>query len=616
MNSAWQSNEVEASQVTEADEVQRWLESQTERFVNSHVHLHLMEGIALWEHEGQYPPIALWPSQADGIALLDVASQALEAAQGVVVSIGGEGYGVGYPICDRSPSGNGKVVGAVAFLLEYRASKQAPNKRYLTAFLHHLEDSVSGLELDCLASHYLKVNASTRQQSEFFSLLAAVLEQPTYASAALQLTTKLASLMRAERVSLGWRSGARTKIKSISHSASFNRKMNRIRATETAMDEALDQRCPTVWPSDKTLDGDVAGVNRAHSALSDLTDISHVLTVPAVDQTGVHAALTVEREEPFTLIEIEALGSLMALSVRALEEKRRNDRPLVLKVLVAIRGQLSALLGAGHLGYKMTAISLAGLLSYAYFATGTAYEAASATLLSESQHVISAPFQGYIDASQVRSGDRVSAGEALVIMDTRDLRLQQLQYQSQLAKLESEAQSLRAQRDRASLNILDAQRTQTQADLDLVESRLQRSTLQAPFDGIVVEGDLTQQLGRAVSPGEELFRIAPEGRYRLELAVNESRVADIEQGQRGQLLLAALTDRQFEFEVQRVTQETRQLEGSNYFIAEARLLSEDTAFRSGMEGIARVPLGEQRRISIWTRELKQWLMMLKWRLWF
>ncbi|AVI62948.1 efflux RND transporter periplasmic adaptor subunit [Halomonas sp. GFAJ-1] len=601
--------------MTEADEIQRWLELQADRFVSSHVHLHLVEGIALWEQEGQYQPIALWPAQAEGVGLLDVASQSLEAAQGAVVAIDEDRYGVGYPILDRSPEGGGKVIGAVAFHVAYRTPAHSSNKRYLTAFLYHLEDCASGLELACLSNEALKAHTSTRQQSEFFSLLAAVLEQPTYASAALQLTTKLSSLMRAERVSLGWRSGARTKITSISHSANFNRKMNRIRATETSMDEALDQRCPVVWPSDHVLEGDVAAVNRAHFALSEMTDISNVLTIPAVDQTGVKAALTIERESPFTPTEIEALSSVMALSVRALEEKRRNDRPLVLKLLVAIRGQFAALLGAGHLGYKLTAISLAALLGYAYFATGTAYEAANATLLSESQHVISAPFQGYIDAAQARAGDRVSAGEGLVFMDTRDLRLQQLQHQSRLAQLESEAQNLRAQGDRASLNILEAQRAQTQADLELVESRLQRSTLEAPFDGVIVEGDLTQQLGRAVSPGEELFRIAPEGRYRLELAVNESRVSEIEEGQRGQLLLAALTDRQFEFEIQRVTQETRQREGSNYFIAEAIVLSDDAAFRSGMEGIGRVPLGEQRRISIWTRELREWLLMLKWRFW-
>ncbi|NOG32691.1 HlyD family efflux transporter periplasmic adaptor subunit [Halomonas sp. TBZ9] len=381
------------------------------------------------------------------------------------------------------------------------------------------------------------------------------------------------------------------------------------------MDEALDQQRPVVWPSSSEFGSDVAAVNRAHFSLSQLTDISHVLTIPSADQTGVKAALTIERESPFTLTEIEALSSVMALSVRALEEKRRNDRPLLLKMLVAIRGQFAALLGAGHLGYKLAAISVAGVVGYAYFATGTAHEAANATLLSESQHVISAPFQGYIDTAQARAGDRVSAGEALVFMDTRDLRLQQLQHQSRLAQLESEAQSLRAQGDRASLNILDAQRAQTQADLELVESRLQRSTLEAPFDGVIVEGDLTQQLGSAVSPGEELFRIAPEGRYRLELAVNESRVVDIEEGQRGQLLLAALTDRKFEFEIQRVTHETRQREGNNYFIVEAVLLDDDPSFRSGMEGIGRVPLGEQRQISIWTRELREWLLMLKWRIW-
>ncbi|NOG32692.1 hypothetical protein HLB35_14690 [Halomonas sp. TBZ9] len=166
MSLSWHSSERKISQATEASDIQQWLDLQADRLVSAHTHLHLIEGIALWEQEGQYLPIALWPSQADGVGLLDVANQSLEAAQGVAVAIGND-IGVGYPIVDRSPGSEGHVLGAVAFYIAYR-STQASNQRYLTTFLYHLEDSVSGLELECLSSEALKAHISTQQQSDFF----------------------------------------------------------------------------------------------------------------------------------------------------------------------------------------------------------------------------------------------------------------------------------------------------------------------------------------------------------------------------------------------------------------------------------------------------------------
>lgn len=604
--------------VTESSvDIQAWLSRCGQRLTHAHPAVSLDEGIVLWHQAEGWLPVALWPANADGVSLLDLAGQVREADRGLVSPLASGGVAIGYPVRDSSEGVDAALVGAVAFrVTAARAANASPDEHDLMPLMQHLEDAVASLERDILVSQAARSSTHRARLGEHLTLLASVLEQPSFNAAAMQLTTRLAATLDAERVSLGWRRGTRTRMRQISHSARFNRKMNRIRATEAAMDEALDQRRAVAWPLLASPGHEVSTpVNRAHGSLCEMTDVPHALSVPCLDEGKPCGALTVERERPFDEEEIGALQSLMALCTRALEEKRRNDRALPVKMLAALGEQSGRLLGAGHLGYKLSALVLVAIVTFAYVATGTEHVSADAALKSEVQRVVAAPFQGYIEEARVRAGDEVQEGDILAIMDTRDLRLQQLQAQSELAKLASEAQELRAEGDRASLNVVDAQRQQVEAELQLIQSRLERANLRAPYDGVVVGGDLTQRLGSAVEAGEELFRVAPRGGYRIELEVNESRIDDIAPGQQGELVLSAMTDVPLAFEVTRVTPQTRRREGSNRFVVEARLDESPETLRPGMEGVGKVELGEARLIAVWTRELVQWVRLNVWKWW-
>lgn len=603
-------------------DIQAWLTRHGERLLSSHANVEIAEGIVLWRHSPSWLPVALWPANADGVALLDIADQVREAGRGLVSTLDEGGMLLGYPVRDLSQGPEGALVGAVALRVARKgAGDEAPYQADLVPLMQQLEDAVAAMERDILAHHHTSTVLQQSRLGGHLTLLASVLEQPSFNAAAMQLTTRLSATLEAERVSLGWRRGSRTRIRQISHSARFNRKMNRVRATESAMDEALDQRRAVVWPT--CHDGDDASiaasssapVNRAHGSLCQMTDVSCALTLPCLDGGKPRGAVTIEREHPFDDEEVGALQSLMALCTRALEEKRRNDRLLPVKMAASMGEQCARLLGVGHLGYKLAVIVLVGIASFAYFATGTEHEAADAELKSDVQRVIATPFQGYLDDTQVRAGDRVEEGQILATMDTRDLRLQQLQSQSELAKLASEAQSLRAEGESASLNVVSAQREQAQAELELIQSRLSRANLRAPYDGVVVSGDLTQRLGSAVDQGEELFRVAPEGNYRLELAVDEARIDNIREGQRGELVLSAMTDTPLNFAITRITPETRVIDGSNRFVVDAELDESPIELRPGMEGVGRIEMDEARLITIWTRELVDWLRLTLWKWW-
>lgn len=621
---AWQDN---------AQGAQAWLTRHCER-APSPQGVTLSEGVVLWQHERQWLPVALWPTQADGADLLALADDVRHSGRGMVIQLDDRHIGLGYPVRDVGQEGDdaaseeplGSLLGAVALRVALPNGQEASQEALqpaLVALMSRLEDGVAVLERDALARHHQGTQRAQRELAGHLELLAAVLAERRFTNAGMQLVTRLAASLGAERVTLGWRRGTSTRAVQVSHSAQFNRKMNRIRATEAAMDEALDQRASVMWPDQEGHQAELGHgsvVSRAHVALLDMTGGDAVLSLPCLDGEKPRGAITIERERGFSYDEIIALESLMALCTRALEEKRLNDRALPIKLAVACGDQLAKVVGPGHLGIKLALLLLAGAVAFGSLATGTDSVAADATLESREQRVVAAPYRGYIDQTLVRPGDRVEAGQTLALMDTRELLLERLQWQSELAKFAGQEQEMRAMGDRAALNVIAAQRDQADARLALVESRLARATLIAPFDGVLVSGDLTQRLGGSVEPGEELYRLSPLDGFRIELEVPEARIDDIAVGQRAELVLAAMTDTRLPMTIERLTPQTRSTEGSSRFVVEAQL-DEDAlddvreSLRPGMQGVGRIDVGERRKLAIWTQELVDWLRLSAWRWW-
>ncbi len=146
----------------------------------------------------------------------------------------------------------------------------------------------------------------------------------------------------------------------------------------------------------------------------------------------------------------------------------------------------------------------------------------------------------------------------------------------------------------------------------MVESKLQRTRLKAPFDGLVVSGDLSQRLGSSVGQGELLFEVSPLDNYRIILWIDEHRMLDITEGQQGKLVLNSLPEQSFSFTLSSVTPVTEARDGGNYFRVEAELLDPSPVLRPGMGGVAKVEVDERRLIWVWTYPLIQWFKLKFW----
>jgi len=209
----------------------------------------------------------------------------------------------------------------------------------------------------------------------------------------------------------------------------------------------------------------------------------------------------------------------------------------------------------------------------------------------------------------------VAAGELLATLDDRDLKLEQVRLSTEQAQYRRERRQAAAEGDRARVRILTAQIEQAEAQLALIDEQLARTRLTAPFDGILVSGDLSQSLGAPVQQGEVLFEVAPADAYRVQLAVAEGDIDDLAVGQTGTLVLAALPEQRLPMEVTLITPVATVVDGQNSFAVEARLTETPKRLRPGMEGVGKIDIGERRLIWIWTRGFLDWARLKLWAWW-
>jgi len=549
---------------------------------------------------GQLSPVAGWPQQGnDPVRLSDVIERVVEEQCGLLVELPERHYGMAYPLLIEDAL---HAVVAVELTVHDEAQLQQA--------MEQLQWGTAWLELLVRRRQAEEDQATLFRLKTAVDLLAETLGKEQFDEAAIAFTTELAAASGCERVSLGFMRGGHIKLESVSHSAEVGKKMNLTRAIEKVMEEAVLQRCEVTYPAQ---DGEVL-ICREHEALSRQQAMASIATFPLFCRDQYVGALTCERaaDQPFTQRDMEFMRSVSSLVAPAMEEKYRLDRPVPVVLWQALCYQLEALFGAGHVGRKLFATIVLGVVIFFTTATGDYRLTADTSLEGAIRRAIVVPFDGYIDQAPGRAGDLVEQGQLLCSLDSRDLHLQKLAKVSQHRQMEQQYQDAVANHDRSQAVIIRAQLEQSQAEMDLLDARLARTSLTAPFSGLVVSGDLSQRLGGAVEQGEVLFEVTPLDAYRVILKVDERRIGDVAVGQHGTLVLSSLPDNRYPFAVDKITPITKAEDGRNYFRVEAHLQQIDDSLRPGMEGVGKIDIDRRKLIAIWARDFVEWLQLTLW----
>jgi Barrel-sandwich domain of CusB or HlyD membrane-fusion/GAF domain len=451
-------------------------------------------------------------------------------------------------------------------------------------------------------------------QAALLDLHAVVLSHADLRSAAAALVRETALQFGYDRVCLGFARGDRVELLALSDGLPAADGTPLAERLNAALAEALDQRASLLLPESRAQAQ--PRITLAHRALLD-AEGGCAASVPIVAAGVTVGALCAQRRGSAVIgpRDLEVLEHLACLAGPALNLMRLNERPLRETVLQRLSQGWERLKQPQKTGLRYALIGTALLLAGLTWLPADVHVGGHARLEGAVQRVLVAPADGFLKRVHARPGDSVQAGQTLIELAEQDLQLEKIRWQSQLAQFENAYGAANARADRAQLVINQSRIAEAEAQLELVEMKLARGRIEAPFDGLVIQGDLSQSLGAPLQQGSELMTIAPRDQFRVIVEVDERDIAALRVGQAGSVALSALPWDSLAVRVKRITPIATALEGRNVFEVEAELLEKSAELRPGLQGSARIHVGRQPLLWSGSRRLVEAARMTWWE-WF
>ncbi len=424
------------------------------------------------------------------------------------------------------------------------------------------------------------------------------------ATAADAVAHELAQAFGAERVSIALRDRGSARLLAGSAEPERLPGSGHARALEYAMDEAIDQAAVIRWPAEA---GDLPRITALHAQYSRLTQ-SRLTTIPLVDDERVIGAITFEHP----------LAAALPESMHHASDLLAPLAPLLALRQIAEAGWLArwrlraARQSPDNRRRRRLAWTIASFCVLVALIPVADRVGAPVRVEGEVQRALVSPVDGYIGAVHARPGDLVRSGQVLAELARDDLELERDRWAATLAQHENAYRNALVRGERPQYAAAVARASEARAELERVQAQIARSQLSAPFDGLLISGDLTQSLGAPVRRGEVLLTVSPRGRHRIMAEIDEHDIERVREGAGGIVVLAALPDRRIDVTVKRIFPAAVSRDGRTFYEAETLPASEFDALRPGLLGQVRFEGGRSPLVLALGRRLFDWMRLQLW----
>lgn len=467
----------------------------------------------------------------------------------------------------------------------------------MSQYLSRLESLVT------LASYLAKTHGDARNAKRSSSAplnrgeLASVDELSTPQQLAFAVTNNLRAQLSCEQVALGVvDSGCHVKIVAVSGLDQIAGRNPGIVPLQAAMEECLDFDAPIVSQlSDGSTDDRLASRHRLHSQWRTAAGGDAVASIPIHVDSELLAIVSVRRsgDRPLTSDFINDIHSRLEPIIPILTLTQKASRGLFRHACDTVGNAVRTITQPGRRKTKI--VSAAVVLGVAWFLFGTIdyHLTVPCTITAARARHTAMPFDGVLASANVVAGDRVSRGDVLCRVDTKDLADEYTRLSAERVVLEHESDRAMADDLPVDVQLALAKMKLVNTQLMIVDNRIQQASIRAPTDGFVVAGDLRKDIGRVLAKGQPLFEIAPVDRLMIELNVPESDIDDLELGLSGYFAPSARPEQHHGFHVTRIHPHAETRDRANVYIAEAQTDLSCQWMYPGMEGFAKVHVGRR-----------------------
>jgi len=433
---------------------------------------------------------------------------------------------------------------------------------------------------------------------------------------AFWITNELRNRLGCEQVALGLIRGKAVRIVSISGLDQLPKRTPGMAAVRGAMEECLDAGKTIACPvPDEWSDDCPASKYFLHRQWQALAKGSSVASVPlsSGETTMAILSLRLRSDQLFTRELLDGARNRLEPLIPALLLAERANRSVARHARESARGAISSLTSPGRFGRKIAAMIALSALGWFLFGTMTYELTARCVVGSAKARHLSAPFDGILAEVSAVAGDRVRTGEVLCRFDERELRKEEAQLAAEWAVWERKHDQAAAADSPIDARLALAQQELIAAKREIVRGRIERATLVAPFDGMVVSGDMRTRLGAVLPQGEPLMAIAPLDQWKLDLEVPEHASEDVAEDLNGTFASHARPEHRYPFHVARVLPTVAPRDHTNVVVAEAEIEANGVELRPGMEGVARIVVG---RRAVWWVALHRAVDWARMKLWW
>ena len=529
---------------------------------------------------------------------INMLSQVALRKKPVVSSVGNDQVLLAVPI-DASSNLDSDVI---LIGLETRAHDDIASAMQLAQIV------VGWLRLRHQSTRLEKSKAQADHVNFYLQLLIDLVEHTTFYESTLVVSAQLQSYFRASRVSVGVSKSGNVQVLHVSGQAATAQKNRLVKLIANAMVESQHQEQILI-----TGNIEKAPVQYAHRVLNDDIGNCGSCSIPIRHQAKTLCVILLEFQEQKAFenldrSKLEQLANLLGPFIELIKQKNSVlnsfgrlapssfDRFKSKMKLPLIVGFFSALIAATFVmtdQYKVTA---------------------NASLQADEQRSLIAPFDGYLNISAADSGTVASKNSELIKLETKELELERMKWESELAKLEVDKNIAASQLKRSQLPIIETKKQQAMIQLNLLSQQIEQATIRAPYDALILSSAVENRIGDRVREGEELARIAPAGTIIAALQIEDTFIREITVGAAGILYLKAYPDQPLNFSVTEIPQTASGGQGKSYFLVKATIETSMLNLSPGMEGVAQIPIRQESIAKIWSTDFINALNVYRWRL--
>ncbi len=334
--------------------------------------------------------------------------------------------------------------------------------------------------------------------------------------------------------------------------------------------------------------------------------------IPLEDDQGVLGLLAIETdtENPPLEGENEELVTILANQTTvAVRNAELYQQVPMIGMLEPLLGKVRAVRGAGRRKLWTRGLAVAAVALVGFLVPLPTWVSGDAAVRPAMRVPLRAATEGTVEEVLVTEGEIVEQGTVVARLRRDELELELEQVQAAAQRATAEATRAHMQGDLATYRARQSALGEFFESEQFLIKELERTSLVAPIDCIVLTRDVELRRGQHLMRGEIFLELADLSVMEAEVWVPENDVHRLEVGRRARLKVHAYPDRAFRGEIVRIAPKA---DGDGTFRIIVRFDNEDGALRPGMTGRAHLDAPNEPLFVRGLRPLLRWLRLKFW----